>query len=601
MSSDDTLTQLVAGSQSDSHVGAESASASRPVRKGPKVNLARARKSTGVPAPNTSPPASPVAAPAVSPAVHTAVGLDQPDLYVGSAAAAASSAAGDLIAEHSVSVDIGMLPPVAPFTHGAHAVDDASADSAPARVAADAAVEPTTSEVAEAEDDTSEPKRKRGRPSKSVKSKPSSRSKSRTRRQKQEDDEEESAAEDDDDDEEYVDDQSAAAEESTPADKSKRKRARVTPRRAIKKERVHVDDEAEDGADAGTASGLIPPPSGVVEEAPLPPEKRTLLSILNDTRAGTPSRSAVERRRRKRLEIEARNAKLKSESTKVEGEDAAPAASVEEEAPEIEAPTPKKSGAIQMRIVDGRMVIAEESLVLAQQDSSSNYDQPFENNRTVTSASYTNRQKCEQWTQEETKLFYKVRTCDGTSPPLLVADRSMSARAARTQKLTFLFLYIPPSLPVSLQSLAQYGTDFTFISQMFPKRTRRQVKNKFKREEKENQYLIDAALKKKIPIGPVNTRRGGRDGAQKVPSARAVLTPSHSCSSRCARSLAPLCLFSSRRGRIPRAHGRVQCSERGEKEEGRGGGGRASPKGGGGEAQARRGGAQGRLRRGRRR
>lgn len=61
-----------------------------------------------------------------------------------------------------------------------------------------------------------------------------------------------------------------------------------------------------------------------------------------------------------------------------------------------------------------------------------------------------------------------------------------------------------------VQSLAQYGTDFSFISQMFPKRTRRQVKSKFKREEKENQYLVDAALRKKIPIGQ-NRTTGGQD------------------------------------------------------------------------------------------
>ncbi len=51
------------------------------------------------------------------------------------------------------------------------------------------------------------------------------------------------------------------------------------------------------------------------------------------------------------------------------------------------------------------------------------------------------------------------------------------------------------------KSLAQYGTDFTMIAQMFPKRNRGQIKNKFKREEKDHPHLVEQALQRRMPIG----------------------------------------------------------------------------------------------------
>lgn len=51
------------------------------------------------------------------------------------------------------------------------------------------------------------------------------------------------------------------------------------------------------------------------------------------------------------------------------------------------------------------------------------------------------------------------------------------------------------------RALRQYGTDFTIIEKLFPTRTRRQIKNKFKKEEKDNLAKIDFALKNRLPIG----------------------------------------------------------------------------------------------------
>lgn len=50
------------------------------------------------------------------------------------------------------------------------------------------------------------------------------------------------------------------------------------------------------------------------------------------------------------------------------------------------------------------------------------------------------------------------------------------------------------------KGLSQFGTDFQMISQMFPNRNRRQIKNKFSIEERRNPALIERALAKKEPI-----------------------------------------------------------------------------------------------------
>ncbi|XP_033647816.1 uncharacterized protein LOC117307239 [Asterias rubens] len=44
-------------------------------------------------------------------------------------------------------------------------------------------------------------------------------------------------------------------------------------------------------------------------------------------------------------------------------------------------------------------------------------------------------------------------------------------------------------------ALSAVGTDFTMINAMFPKRTRQQIKNKFKREERLNRIALDKAIK----------------------------------------------------------------------------------------------------------
>ncbi|EME27986.1 Transcription factor TFIIIB component B'' [Galdieria sulphuraria] len=80
----------------------------------------------------------------------------------------------------------------------------------------------------------------------------------------------------------------------------------------------------------------------------------------------------------------------------------------------------------------------------------------------VNSATYSKRTTTERWTKEETELFYR--------------------------------------------GLQQFGTDFSLVAQLFPKRNRKQVKAKFKREEKIAPDKVDAALSLRTTVSvPLET------------------------------------------------------------------------------------------------
>ncbi|XP_074641853.1 uncharacterized protein LOC141899443 [Tubulanus polymorphus] len=105
---------------------------------------------------------------------------------------------------------------------------------------------------------------------------------------------------------------------------------------------------------------------------------------------------------------------------------------------------------------DGSIILNEASLfVPAENDGPKS---PINETNTVeedenyftTSLSYRNYIPTKTWTERETKRFYKA--------------------------------------------ISTLGTDFSLIQKMFPKRTRTQLKNKFKREERINKSLIDMAI-----------------------------------------------------------------------------------------------------------
>jgi len=126
--------------------------------------------------------------------------------------------------------------------------------------------------------------------------------------------------------------------------------------------------------------------------------------------------------------------------------------------PPLIQPPPKKQAPpaaqrAQVRIVDGQLVVAEpaapetappeveeEGLIEVRGD-----DAPG-----ATSASYSNRVPSERWGLEETRRFY--------------------------------------------DALRRFGTDFTMMLTVFPGRTQRQLKNKFKRENRTQMSLVSLAL-----------------------------------------------------------------------------------------------------------
>ena len=124
-------------------------------------------------------------------------------------------------------------------------------------------------------------------------------------------------------------------------------------------------------------------------------------------------------------------------------------------------------GVPQTRVVGSRIVVDTSSLrvdrsrqgvVLGRGGNGAvEYVEENELTRTVNSASHSNRLKSDRWDKDSTDKFFQL--------------------------------------------ISQFGTDFGLISKMFAGRNRRQIKSKFNLEERRNPQLIEAALKRKIPIG----------------------------------------------------------------------------------------------------
>lgn len=122
----------------------------------------------------------------------------------------------------------------------------------------------------------------------------------------------------------------------------------------------------------------------------------------------------------------------------------------------------KDTQGIQLRLdQEGKLVIDEDSMVMdrhkrAQMENSAKDkldENPFEN--LYNSATYGRHSYTDPWTQEEIIKFYKA--------------------------------------------LSMWGTDFNLIAEMFPYRTRKQVKAKFNSEEKRHPMVVEIALRSKLP------------------------------------------------------------------------------------------------------
>ncbi|CAH2354990.1 transcription factor TFIIIB component B'' [[Candida] railenensis] len=108
---------------------------------------------------------------------------------------------------------------------------------------------------------------------------------------------------------------------------------------------------------------------------------------------------------------------------------------------------------------DNKLIVDQDSTSVSRGAPNVNADKdrevanPFDN--PITSSTYSKRKYTDRWDSEEIIKFY--------------------------------------------QALSTWGTDFTFIAQLFPYRTRKQIKSKFNLEEKKHPEIIDLALRTKLP------------------------------------------------------------------------------------------------------
>jgi transcription factor TFIIIB component B'' len=115
--------------------------------------------------------------------------------------------------------------------------------------------------------------------------------------------------------------------------------------------------------------------------------------------------------------------------------------------------------ALQLKVVGGQMVVDPDLTSVARGAHDINADKdrevanPFDN--PITSATYSKRRYTDQWDGAEMDRFYRA--------------------------------------------LLTWGTDFTFIAQLFPHRTRKQIKLKFNLEERKHPEVVDLALRAKLP------------------------------------------------------------------------------------------------------
>lgn len=122
---------------------------------------------------------------------------------------------------------------------------------------------------------------------------------------------------------------------------------------------------------------------------------------------------------------------------------------------------PAAPSSLQVKLVDGRIELDSESTYIDRHDQARKdnmykerkYGNPFEN--LYNSATYGKNNFTDPWTADELVKFYKA--------------------------------------------LSMWGTDFNLIAQMFPYRTRKQVKSKFINEEKKHPIMIELALRSKLP------------------------------------------------------------------------------------------------------
>lgn len=122
-------------------------------------------------------------------------------------------------------------------------------------------------------------------------------------------------------------------------------------------------------------------------------------------------------------------------------------------------PTPQRP---ELQFEDGKMIVKQESLLVdrhknfEEQNLTKAIQEVKDSSTIINSASFSRREKPERWDNAETAEFYKA--------------------------------------------LSMWGTDFNLIAQLFPGRSRRQIKNKYKTEERKNPTKLHLAMLRKLPV-----------------------------------------------------------------------------------------------------
>ncbi|WFD07337.1 hypothetical protein MVES1_002700 [Malassezia vespertilionis] len=231
------------------------------------------------------------------------------------------------------------------------------------------------------------------------------------------------------------------------------------------------DDEAEYNAQCAAHA------DAVVQQGDLPPLRvdigtTTMESIaVNNWKSGRASSRTFELERVRARQLKKR--RLDGEAAKVEGKDAqikesGTPAPLEDEAhdapPDPESAFQENRFAVQTRIVDGKIVLDEQSLYANYRDEEQQERElrtwevvdEREGDQFVNSASRSKQRRTQRWSAEETERFFLA--------------------------------------------VSQWGTDFEMITRLFPHRTRREIKSKWTKESRQNAKRLDDAFVRRIAV-----------------------------------------------------------------------------------------------------
>lgn len=234
--------------------------------------------------------------------------------------------------------------------------------------------------------------------------------------------------------------------------------AQLAPTRAPRKRNATSisDDEAEYNLQCAQPAG---------SEAGLPPLRVDVGTTRMESIAVTNWRSGRASSRTFELErVRARQIKKRREEAQAEPETRVKESSTPGPKEECTPQFGENRFAVQTRIVDGKIVLDEQSLFASYRDDEQQEREQQhwevvderESDQFVNSASRSKQRRTQRWSAEETERFY--------------------------------------------QAVSQWGTDFEMITRLFPRRTRREIKSKWTKESRQNPKRLDDAFMRRSAV-----------------------------------------------------------------------------------------------------